>query len=138
MNRHFPQRAGEGFAKTSPASFHYNCIAWAAGETHRWWWPDASLSAYWPDSAQRTETLAAFIEAFASLGYGKCDDGEAESGVEKIAIYVRDGKPTHAARQLKDGTWTSKLGRDIDISHALRGLEGPAYGNVVAFARRPR
>ena len=85
----------------------------------------------------RMETLAAFQAAFTLLGYENCADGQSEVGFEKVAFYLRNGKPTHAARQLPDGMWTSKLGPDIDINHTLRGLEGPAYGQVVGFMRRP-
>ena len=42
-----------------------------------------------------------------------------------VAIYQSGGLPTHAARQLSDGNWTSKLGPNIDITHSLSGLEGP-------------
>jgi len=55
---------------------------------------------------------------------------------EKVAIYALDGEPTHAARQLSDGTWTSKLGKDIDITHTLRALEGSTYGQVAAYLKR--
>lgn len=62
-------------------------------------------------------TLEAFIAAYASLGYEPCDDGRLEPGIEKVVIYTLSGKPTHAARQLSKGTWTSKLGKDVDIEH---------------------
>lgn len=48
-----------------------------------------------------------------------------------------DGSPTHAARQLPDGTWTSKLGKDVDISHdSLDGLSGDRYGTPALILRR--
>ena len=134
----FPALRAEGFSETSPASTVYNCIAWAAGSQDDWWWPDPALVSHWPENAPRAETLEAFHTAFASLGYQSCDDGHPEPGFEKIAIYVRDSRPKHAARQLADGSWTSKLGPAIDITHTLRGLEGPAYGQVAAFMKRPR
>jgi hypothetical protein len=48
----------------------------------------------------------------------------------------RNGR--HAARQLTDGTWTSKLGREIDITHTLPGLEGGEYGRIAMYMRRPQ
>jgi hypothetical protein len=48
------------------------------------------------------------------------------------------GSPTHAARQLDNGRWTSKLGELEDIEHSLRDLEGAAYGTVVQVMKRPR
>jgi hypothetical protein len=35
-----------------------------------------------------------------------------------------------------NGTWTSKLGEWLDIAHTLRGLEGPLYGQTVAYFKR--
>jgi hypothetical protein len=86
----------------------------------------------------RQETTTAFQQAFASLGYELCGDAKFETGFEKIAIYAIGGNPTHAARQLPDGRWVSKLGELEDIQHAtLDVLSGGPYGSVVAVLRRP-
>src|SRR5678815_89043 len=121
----FPNLAGEGFVETSPATGDYNCIAWAAGVQDDWWWPDPGLVSYWPHNVPRAETLSAFQAALTSLGYQHCAEGDAETGFEKVAFYLRGGKPAHMARQMADGSWTSKLGPAIDITHTLHGLEGP-------------
>ena len=86
----------------------------------------------------REVTLAAFIEAFGLLAYEKCDDGILEEGYQKIVLYVDDsGKPTHAARQLPNGAWTSKLGELEDIVHVtVDDVNGPLYGAPVQFMRR--
>ena len=133
----FPALDASGFRQTSPIDFRYNCIAWAASENRRWWWPLPPLAAKWPPDIPRELTLAAFVAAFATLGYERCNDGNHEIGFEKIAFYALAGEVKHAARQLEDGNWTSKLGKDADITHTLDGLEGPHYGNVVGFVRRP-
>ena len=45
----FPKLAPPArFEITSPRTVAYNCIAWAAGETQRKWWPDKMGVAYWP------------------------------------------------------------------------------------------
>lgn len=134
----FPNLGKEGFTKDSPATRDYNCIAWAAGDKSVNWWPDLLLAYHWPDGVPRVETLEAFVLAFQSIGYLCCNSGELEPSFEKIAIYMLDEKPTHAARQFADGRWTSKLGKSIDISHTLSGLEGPVYGRVAAIMSRPR
>src|SRR5713101_10154879 len=42
-----PALAATGaYRVTSPATRNYNCVAWAASRTDRWWWP--SPFAYWP------------------------------------------------------------------------------------------
>ena len=42
----FPNLASEGFETVGQASELYNCIAYAAGDTTKWWWPDGIN--YWP------------------------------------------------------------------------------------------
>ena len=40
----FPLLASDGYFVASPETPSYNCIAWAVGESHRWWEPGI----YWP------------------------------------------------------------------------------------------
>jgi hypothetical protein len=98
---------------------------------------------YWPEGAPRAVTLDAFVAAYGTLGYVRCADGNLEAGFEKVVVYCRSGKPTHAARQLPTGEWTSKLGKDLDISHDTpeevctyhaRCME---YGSPTQFLKRP-
>jgi hypothetical protein len=133
----FPDLARTGYQITSPPDSNYNCIAWAAGQQQPWWWPDPDGFDYWPPGVARERTLAAFIQAFATVGYTPCAADTLEPGWEKVAIYANDEGPCHAARQLSNGRWTSKLGPDDDIEHTLEGLCGPLYGAVVQFLRRP-
>jgi hypothetical protein len=52
------------------------------------------------------------------LGYAPCAGDELEAGLEKVALYADEhGEWTHAAPQLPDGWWTSKLGPEEDILH---------------------
>jgi hypothetical protein len=65
----FPNLQSSSYQVTSPENQDYNCIAWAAGDTRRWWWPDPDQwDAYWPSQLARSETLLAFVDLFASLG----------------------------------------------------------------------
>ena len=121
---------------TSPQDVQYNCIAWAAGENDIWWWPDEMFSLHWPEDAPRQVTIEAFIQAFSTKGYSPCESGNLEQGFEKIALYALNEEPTHAARQIPDGSWTSKLGRLQDISHTIDALNGPEYGSVALFLKR--
>jgi hypothetical protein len=85
----------------------------------------------------REETLAAFRDAFASLGYEDCSSEDPEPGFEKVALFAgAQGEPLHAARQQPEGRWTSKLGELEDIEHDLRDLEGAVYGAVVLLMKR--
>ncbi|SRR6266498_1468974 len=134
----FPHLRDAGFEITSPPDPTYNCVAWAAGDVARWWWPSEPTFAYWPVDVEREETVASFIRAFATLGYEIASSGAFEAGFEKVAIFASgDGVPTHVARQLGDGSWTSKLGSLEDISHIEpTAVEGFDYGNVMAFLKR--
>jgi hypothetical protein len=133
----FPGLRDSGYVITSPMDDRYNCIAWAAHDEARWWWPDDD--SHWPDGAPREETIAAFVVAFGNLGFFSCDDSLIEPGYEKIAIYTSpDGMPTHVARQLPSGLWTSKLGQLQDIRHQLEDLAGSAYGSCAYFLKRER
>ncbi len=134
----FPALIVSEYQITSPETPKYNCIAWAAEDDTAWWWPDAFGDYYWPEEAPRQETIEAFIAAFGLLGYHPCANMELETDFEKIAIYVdANGVPTHAAKQLPSGKWTSKLGRLEDIEHATpENLTGDLYGSVAVALRR--
>jgi hypothetical protein len=126
---------GQAFALTSPQDDRYNCIAWAAGDVTRWWWPDDD--SYWPATVERVHSLDAFLAAFQTLGYQPCADASLQPGVEKIAVYGDGSGPLHAARQLEDGSWTSKLGPYEDIRHdKLEGVVCQTYGQPVLFLQR--
>lgn len=136
LEEHFPRLRDAGYRATSPESPGYNCIAWAAGDASRWWWPDAFFVAYWPSGVPREDTVEAVRAACETLGYQECEHADVEAGFEKLAIYADGEQPRHAARQLPGGMWTSKLGQGIDIEHTLEGLESELYGRVVKVMRR--
>ena len=131
----FPNLQTTQYKITSPKDFGYNCIGYSFEDDTRWLWPDPSF--YWPSGIPMEETLEAFIKAYESIGYYVCNNGEYEIDYKKVAIYTfPNGKPTHAARQLPNGKWTSKLGNLQDIEHDLNGLVGNAYGVVAKFLKK--
>lgn len=136
----FPNLQNASYEITSECSIQYNCTAWAAGDTQRRWWPFPRPFTYWPRGVEREETVYSFVAAFRTLRYIQCDNNRYEPGVEKLAIYVDSaGKPTHIARQLGSGRWTSKLGDLEDIEHETLGsLEGREYGRVAVILERRR
>src|SRR5436309_2725662 len=109
----FPGLRTRPYKITSPADPGYNCIAWAAGSTSEWWWPlERDRRTFWPAGASREASLSAFVAAFAELGYAGGSDESFELGFEKVALFAdAEGVPTHAARQLQTGRWSSKLGQ---------------------------
>jgi hypothetical protein len=122
---------------TSPADGRYNCIAWAAGIESAWWEP--VMPRHWPANAPVDYKVTSLILAYESVGFVICADGSREDGVEKIAIYGVGDEYLHAARQLENGRWTSKIGASEDIEHdALEDLAGPCYGQATVFMKRNR
>jgi hypothetical protein len=145
----FPNLTNSNWYIKSPSSPSYQCIAWAACETKRNWWPmDCPRDlfppeAYWPSHLPvADESVDNFANAFATLGYERCDRFDFEVGYQKVAIYAvfRNGlwNTKHMARQhfLGHG-WLSKIGPSEDIVHPqLSDLEGYLYGTVVQVLRR--
>jgi hypothetical protein len=133
----FPALAATGYRVTSPATPIYNCFAWAASRDDAWWEPNPDGDGYWPPGVLCARTLEAVSAAYATLGYQPCPLSDVEAGFEKIAVYAKNGLPTHAARQMTTGVWSSKLGALEDVEHQLAGLEGEEYGTVALVLRRP-
>ena len=133
----WPNLSDTDYSVSSLKSQEYNCFAYAAGETDRWWQATPGDRFYWLDGVPQEETLEAYIQAYQTLGYEVCNSDELEAGVEKIALYVdSENQPTHAARQLTNGKWVSKLGWLEDIKHELDGLRGDRYGVVGQILKR--
>ena len=60
-----------------------------------------------------------------------------EEGFIKVAIFADSSlRPTHVARQLSNGNWTSKLGQNIDIEHDITGVECAKYGNALRYMKK--
>jgi len=125
--------------KDSDADSTYNCIAWAADDNTQPWDP---YLYYWPEGARRDYSLQACIEAFEQIGYVICDSPEIEDGFEKVAIWSLNNEYEHAAKQLDNGEWTSKVGKCEDIIHDLDDLYSEdqvnGYGNIACYMKRPR
>jgi hypothetical protein len=135
---YFPGLRISGYIETSEIEDRYNCIAWAANDSENWWEPDPDY--YWPSGVPMEYSVSAHVQAFKLMGYSVCTNSCLEAGVEKVALYVdANGMPTHMARQLPNGHWTSKLGPGPDIQHpTLEGLQGQEYGTVAMILQRPK
>ncbi len=130
---------GINYTITSPQTHNYNCIAFAAGDETKFWWP---IYHYWPEGVPEKEDLQSFIECYKSLGYEECGMNSAfEEEFEKIALYTSpSGKATHASKQVSGNIWKSKLGTYYDIEHEFGGLNGwiteQSYGTVACIMKR--
>ncbi len=89
----FPGLRDQPYQIKSPKDRKYNCIAFAAGDDRSWWWPDLDGEDNWPAGIARVETLEAFRDAFATLGYVVCDHDQFEEGYEKkVRPFARVGR----------------------------------------------
>jgi len=140
-----PHLAASTHRVTSPADRAYNCIAHAADDMFRWWCPiPPQLQAflpkrlyYWPPGLPFVNTVDNYVAAYETIGYARCPDAAYEDGFEKIVIYARNGEVQHAAKQLSDHEWTSKLGDLEDIAHdSVDAVAGGLYGSAVAYVKR--
>ncbi len=149
LKRDFENLKDGEFVPTSRPDSDYNCVAWAAGETVRNWWPEKDVRAkrYWPKGIARVASEENFAAAFRTLGYSRCESADLEPSYEKVAHFVSSvakpfdpvGTPTHMAIQLPDGKWSSKLGISEDISHdKLDAIGGWEYGKVKQIYKRKR
>ena len=131
----FPNLASEGFETVGQASELYNCIAYAAGDTTKWWWPDGIN--YWPTGATPDNRMESLTEAFAAMGYEQCQNSDAEEGCQKVALYGFRDRFEHAALQMPNGRWRSKMGQGPVIEHrSPESLSGGIYGNPTSYMRR--
>ena len=142
FERWWPNLRRTGYTVTDEASNDYNCFAWSIHRTDFWFAPDPEMNkvgkVFWPSEIPREYTLEAFIQAYATFGFTVCDNTELEFGFEKVVIYGNSSTPEHAARQLPNARWTSKIGEYEVIEHDLNAFDGGKYfGNIIAILKRP-
>jgi hypothetical protein len=147
LNGIFPNLRTTNRTITSEIDPNYNCVAWALRDTERWWEPYGIVIPapfppyYWPENIPHDLSPRTFISLFETQGFEVTEDPDLENGVEKLALYVRKNQFQHVARQLPNGRWTSKIGRQEDIEHELNDLKshGPyACGTASIIMQRRR
>lgn len=135
----------EHFCVTSKDTPNYNCIAWACLYDDRWIEPtypgnpNLDCVFWWPPGVEKGMEPDILIKVFEHHGYELCDTGEREQGYRKVALYYKRDENlwTHAARELSNGYWTSKLGKYVDIQHGTpEAIESELYGEVYYFMRK--
>src|SRR5262249_13007391 len=134
----FPRSTPATLIEKSPATPAYNCIAWTLGQSNVWY--DTAPGYYWPPRVRRPATVVTnVIERYRRLGFVECESLDLEPGMEKVVLYSTDGQFQHAALQLENGKWTSKLGCYEDVEHDLAdALLGGELEKIAAVLMRPR
>lgn len=144
----FPKLSSDkAFKLTSAETPIYNCIAWACCYSDRWMQSGQlplrvdglEVVRYWPPKAKEGMDIECLKDAFFAEGYESCENGMHEDGYIKVALYAKKEtkKWTHAAREKRNGFWTSKMGFGSDIQHGNPYcLEGNIYGEIYCFMKR--
>jgi hypothetical protein len=132
----FPSAPPGNIRPTSSATEEYNCLAWAVWDQRHVIWPDEYEQLSWPPNLPREETVNGIQEFFRAVGFTDCASSTPEANVEKIAIYSKGNTPTHVARQLHSGLWTSKLGSAADVDHKELSDLADQYGQVAVIMKR--
>jgi hypothetical protein len=115
--------------QTSDPTPVYNCFGWAHNRCEdKWFEPhpenepydDPEVIPYWPPHIPRDYSLNSFLSLYKSIGYERCETEDTEKGYKKIALLLdKWGEPIHATFQNEEGSWSSKLGKEEDVSHDL-------------------
>lgn len=134
----FPALTPGLFSQTSAPSNDYNCIAWAARDDLNWWEPLDGAGYFWPRGLPWAYDPEILVAVYCKFGYQDCQgNATLEAGFEKVAVFRSGAEYTHAARQLPNGHWTSKLGIHQDIEHhTLDAIAGGDYGDLFAILKR--
>jgi|ERR1700677_1055722 hypothetical protein len=137
----FPQlRGGIGYRDTSEETIVYNCLSWALGIAWTRYDPEPKCAGYyWFPGVPRKWDEETLKILFGKHNFVPCGfDSGLEAGYEKVVFYSDDnGVPTHFARQLSNGKWTSKIGAYNDIEHdTLECLISETYGKPGIVLKR--
>jgi hypothetical protein len=113
-------------------------VAFAVGDTSQWWEDTTPLRVngyYWPPGVQDA-TINDWVQVFRIHNYVETEDSSLEPDYEKVAIYAKDGVPSHVARQKASGMWASKMGKGFDIHHSTLESLSDFYGDIVKVMKR--
>ncbi|MBM3240488.1 RHS repeat-associated core domain-containing protein [Candidatus Poribacteria bacterium] len=128
--RKYPNLKWGEWSITGERTREYNCIAWSCGILDRWVWDEVDQQTE-GGNGNRTVEVEDFDGFYKKKGYQESKNCDPECKKRKIALFVKNGNPTHAARETADsGWWESKRGSNVRIMHRLSQLEGRVYGNV--------
>ena len=122
----------------SPPDAKYNCHAWGVGVFNENFDPFDKASP-WYSEENSSILVEAMVARFKSMGFSDCDTNnlEYQEGIQKIALYVKDGEVHHTARLLKNNSWASKMCDEEDIEHQrLDSLEVMGWGVASIFLKR--
>ena len=132
----FSNIVGKDFKIIDNPKGDFNCVSFTLGIYDSWMWTNEKS---WPyQKIPRDSGINGFRKLYELYGYVDCDTSDFEEGYDKIALYSKNGKATHACKQFSD-MWRSKLGPSVIIEHKLEWLCGDGedeYGNIEFIMKR--
>lgn len=141
--KHYPRiKLGVNFIPKSPICDEYNCIAWSLDIDYMSVGHENLTGIYWPDNISKIPNINNYKRMYNSYGFIDASTSDLEEGFKKVAIYVRGTNPktgivVHAAKQIDDIWWSSKMGDNIDGIHHLDAIQGILYGYPRFFMKKP-
>ena len=128
----YPRLRDGEWKVTGEATCKYNCIEWSLCQDDEWVWPQVDDAG----DDDGTVEISDFDEFYQDKGFTICGTSSADCRPEcrkrKVALFAKNGEPTHASKEILDGGWwESKRGKNIKIMHKLDQMEGGDYGDVV-------
>lgn len=128
FERFFPGAKDKRLPIKDDPNDEYNCIGYAVNER-------ANLDPRGTADAQRRFLI--------DRGFDPSNDAKHVKGKYKVAVYGKrrpDGsyEPTHAAKEVGEGVWRSKLGKGPLVEHNdLDDISGEQYGYPMWYFEKP-
>ena len=123
----------------------YNCVSHTLNIKDKWIWPYLEdeiyirkYNSYW--TVKNEISKESFDEFYEYHGFEKLDllDFFYDPKYIKVALYTNKGIPTHAAIQVDEFFWESKIGELGIIKHDLFEIEDDVYGKVTQIYKKPK
>lgn len=124
-------------------SDNYNCISHTLGIKDKWSWSydkneiyEYDYDHYWPVRCELTKE--SFDDFYEYHGFEKIKllDFSYNPKYTKVVLYTNNGVPTHAAIQINEFFWESKIGMFGILRHDLFEIENDVYGEVTQIYRK--
>jgi hypothetical protein len=133
---YLPNLRNSTFTYESKATKNYNCAAWAIAIINKAISHDHPYN--WDPKVPRTQHINSYIKYYENRGFGLCNSGKYEKGIEKIVLYSDEYKEwQHVAFQLNKKKWACKMGNWEDIYHNdVHCLCGGMYGSTLTYMSR--
>ena len=117
-------------------SYDFNCISHTIGIDDDICWPHIDGDYYWPVKKETTKECFDLFYEYHGFEKIKFLDFSYDPKYTKVALYTKNGIPTHACIQHNYIYWESKIGSAGIIRHDLFEIEGDSYGQLTQIYKK--